>query len=252
MMPARTMPVILLALLPVAAHAGSDALAGAGVPAGQDQAMTITTTARNYLERHLRSLYPDARQVSLQAVGRVRPPKALPVNVLLVPGLIQPAAVSRRMCVQVDGAVDGNVVASVPVCFAAAVYAPVLVAGRALRTNEPVTEADFVLAERDLAVLGKQVLVAPADVRGKRARRYIVPGAAVTAEDVVAAPAVARSQTIQVEVVTPSVVIATKGIAQEDGVPGQVIKVRSAASDAVYFAQVVDAGRAQLVSREMR
>jgi flagellar basal body P-ring formation protein FlgA len=249
MMSARTMSVILLALLPVAVRAGSEAFSGTGVPAGQDQAMAITMMARTYLEQHLRSLYPDARQVGLQPVGRVRPPKALSANVRFVPGPIQPAAVSRRMCVQVDGVVDGKVAGSVPVCFAAAVYCPVLVAGRALRPNEPVTEADFVLVERDLAVLGKQVLVAPADVRGKRARRYIAPETAVTAEDIVAAPAVARSQTIQVDVVTPSVVIATKGIAQEDGVLGQMIRVRSAANEATYFAQVVDAGRAQLVSR---
>lgn len=249
MAPARTMPVILLALLPVAVHAGSDVLAGTRVPAEQDPAMTITMTARNYLEQHLRALYPDARHVGLLPVGRVRPPKAFSATVRFVPRLVQPAAASRRMCVQVDGVVDGKVVDNVPVCFAAAVYGPVLVASRALRPNEPVTEADFVLVERDLAVLGKQVLVAPADVRGKRARRYIAPETPVTAEDIVAVPAVARSQTIQVDVVTPSVVIATKGVAQEDGVLGQVIKVRSAANEATYFAQVTEAGRAQLVSR---
>lgn len=233
--------------------AGSPALVHADRDSSGDTvtytATSVADVARVYLERHLRAQYTDAQRLDLQIVGRVPKPKMLPATAQWIPKPMSTVTVARRMCVQIDVVDAGKVLDSMSVWFDVALYREVLVAAHGLRPNAPVAAADFVLAERDTAPWGGATLAAFEHIAGKRVRYYIAPGAVVRSDDLATMPAVTRHQEIQVAVITPSVVVETVGIAQEDGALGQVIKVRNIANKATYFAQVVDSGRAQLVSR---
>lgn len=243
----RTLLSILLILSPVLACADSD-MGGSDYVEIQD-GQRLAAVASTYLEERIRATHADIRRLDLQIVGRVRQPQALSPAMRLVPRQLPSITVARRMRVQVDVVDAGKVIDSIPVWFSVSLHREVLVSARVLRPNEPVADTDFVLAERDVAPLGNVALVTLAGLAGKRARHYLAPETMVKADDLVAAPAVARHQAIRVAVVTPSVVIETTGIAQEDGILGQVIKVRNMANEATYYAQVVDSGHAQHVPR---
>lgn len=233
------------------------ASAASGVCAGEDRdrgeaasgAVALISVAKDYLERRLHLLHPELSRVEVAAVGHPRAIGPALAAARVTPRLARGDVLTKRMCVWLDFGVDGRTVKSIPVWFSVAAYRQVLVARRALRPNELAGAVDFILSEMDVTAIGKPALSSVAEVTAKLARHYIPANTPVSAEDFMAPPPVMRHQEVNVQIMSGPIVIETKGVSQEDGWIGQVIKVRNPANDAAYPARVAKDGHVQALWR---
>lgn len=246
----RTLGKILFAVL--AASAASGVCAGEDRDRGEaaSGAVALIATAKDYLEQRLHLLHPELSRVETAAVGHPRAIGPAPAAARVTPRLARGDALTRRMCVWLDFDVDGRTVKSIPVWFSVAAYRQVPVAGRALRPNALTSSADFILSEIDVAAIGKPAASSIAEVTAKRVRRYIPASSPVGADDFSTPPAVMRHQEVNVQITSGTITIEAKGVSQEDGAIGQVIKIRNPANEAIYLARVANDGRVQVPWRQ--
>lgn len=213
-----------------------------------DAPATVETAARAQVERALAEAFPNATRLEVRRVGTVKD-VSMDTGARAVARSVRTESLGSRVSVFVDVVRAGRVTRSVPVTFAIAAYVPVLVTAHALRPGERLSGSDVTVSERDVTALSGDIFESIADVEGMRTRRYLAAGAIVTGNDVAALPAVARHQEVEVTVVTPTVRIEARGVAQEDGEAGETIRVRNAANDALFVGQVVDRGRVLVSGR---
>lgn len=152
-----------------------------------------------------------------------------------------------RICVWLDVTRNKRVVMSVPVWFDVRAYKKVPVVARALRPKEAVQETDVIVQERDVAGLRNPVMEGMA-IATHRARRYLPVGTILSATDLEPLPTVLPAQQVAVRIVTGSVVIETTGIAEQEGSPGETIRIRNATGDGSYYAQVASENRVEVVT----
>lgn len=202
--------------------------------------------ARNQLLAHLTRARPDFSKIEVTVVST---PESLPAPAgpaRIVVRQIQGDGLGKRVSVWVDLEVNGAVYRSVPVWLSVSAYRPVVVAQRGYAFREPLTTAGFVVEEREIAGVRGALLDASA-VANARSRRTIAAGAIVVAADVEPAPSVLAEQEVDVRVVSGSVAIDTRAIAEQEGSLGDIIRVRNPASTATYMARVVGSGKTQVV-----
>ena len=113
----------------------------------------------------------------------------------------------------------------VPVSLA--VYQPVVIAARALPRDGLLTADDVSLAERDIARLDYGFLSTVEDVVGHRLRRPVAAGEALTPGNLEMPPLVRRGQRVTVQARSGGLVVRMAGVAQADGIRGQVIEVKN-------------------------
>ena len=223
-----------------------------GVCAGDDRdhGDALIATAKDYLERRLQLLHPELTRVETVAVGRPGAISPALAAAQVTPRLARGDALTKRMCVWLDFSMEGRIVKSIPVWFSVAAYRQVPVARRALRPNELTSSTDFILSGMDVAAGGKPAASSVAEVTAKRARRYIPVNSPVGVGDFSTPLAVMRHQEVSVLIASGPITIEAKGVSQEDGAIGQVIKVRNPANEATYLARVANDGQVQVPWRQ--
>jgi flagellar basal body P-ring formation protein FlgA len=210
--------------------------------------VTAADAARVALQRALRAAWPDAVRIEVNAVGKNVGSAVAVAGTQWIAVVPDVSAAPRRVTVPVKlvrGTRQENIL---PVAFSVSLYRPVLCAARPLRPGMEVVGADFAMREKDVAG-AKPPLDAAAEVAGMRARHFVPEGAVVSAADLAPAPAVIKGREVAVLVAAPTVQIEARGIAEEDGERGRMIRVRSKNSDATYLAEVVDQGRVRVAGR---
>jgi len=110
------------------------------------------------------------------------------------------------------------------------VFESVVVATRALPRDGLLTAADVTLAERDTGELDYGYLSAVSDAVGQRLRRPLSAGEAIAPGTLEMPPLVRRGQQVTLQARSGGMQIRMAGVAQSDGIRGQVIAVQNLSS----------------------
>lgn len=217
------------------------------VPTGSP-ANALVEEARRLVQERLRADHPELVRIEIEPVARAvgALPDVMPGSWVAV--LPEHNLLAKRVVVHFESR-RARVVRRVPVWLAVSAYRPLLTTQRALRPGDPVSEKDVVMRERDVTALDGIALDSVDGLTGLRARRYLPANAVVRRGDLEPAPPVVREQQVAVRVSAGRVQIEARGVAQQDGEAGEVIRIRNPGSAEVYLAKVTGTGVVEIVRR---
>ncbi len=122
---------------------------------------------------------------------------------------------------------DKQTVGSWLVPMQARLWRDVLVARSALQRGQPLQESDFALERRDLLTVHDALAAMPARAALSELAENLAPGAPLTARAIRLRPVVFRGQTADAVVRDGAMMVSLKVEVLEEGVPGQMIRVRN-------------------------
>lgn len=155
---------------------------------------------------------------------------------------LRPGMVSVPVEVRVDGQKER--VISVPVRLRA--MSQVVVLARAAARGQMLSPEDLTVEERDVAGSTSDLVSDIATAAGLRAKRAAPAGAVLRQSDLEVIPLVHRSGPVIIVASSGRVTVRTGGQALEDGLLGQVVKVRPEYSKESISAKVVGEGRVEI------
>lgn len=183
---------------------------------------------------------------SLKAVSEPADVALNPGSVTLKPRLPAAGRLRSRMAVEVDVYLDGVQTETVPVWFAVKAARRVAVYAHDMRAEEEVGKDDLRWETRDLAELGSDPVMDPAELAGKWLRRPVTAGEPLVADDLAQAPLVRHHQRVEVQVVSGPVAIVAWGIAEDSGNAGDTVSVRVDKSEGPCKGRVIGMGVVQI------
>lgn len=119
---------------------------------------------------------------------------------------------------------------------------PVVVAKRNISRDEPLSHRTLTLESKDLSRIYGGFVTDIRQLTGKRARRSLRAGQAVSLSHATAPLMVERDDRILIKVDTQGIKASMAGVALEDGSKGQSVRVRNISSGKVITAWVTDRG----------
>jgi flagella basal body P-ring formation protein FlgA len=122
----------------------------------------------------------------------------------------------------------------------ARLWREVLVARAPLQRGQPLREADFARERRDLLTLRAQSAEFPAQPFAYELAETVPAGAPLTARAIRLKPVLARGQTADAIIRDGAMIISLKVEVLEEGVPGQVVRVRNPQSRRELRGKVLD------------
>jgi len=149
--------------------------------------------------------------------------------------------------VEVDVLTDGLVAQQVPLVVQVSAIRRAVAAKRSINQDAAIRAADVELAEVAVTRLDEPLLDSLNHVVGQRARRFLPAGTLLTDSMIEAVPLVTRGQLVTLISVAGRVRVVTTAKAVEDGLLGQVIKVRAVDNQRMEFdATVAGPGEVQI------
>jgi flagella basal body P-ring formation protein FlgA len=119
---------------------------------------------------------------------------------------------------------------------------PLLVMKQNVKAGAALGEQMAESASRDVLSVPCTVLGTPAALEGMRAKRSMSAGDVLCEEQIEVRPAVGRGEAVTVVSVVGAVAITAKAVAEQDGSPGERLRVRSASTGETFYATVRGAG----------
>jgi flagellar basal body P-ring formation protein FlgA len=130
----------------------------------------------------------------------------------------------------------------------ARVSAAVVVAATAVPARQPIQATDLRVETRDITTT-PDAMSHTEDVEDQTSRRALRPGQVVQKRFLLPATMVRRGATVQIVADLGSVRVVNTGESLENGVQGQIVRVRNNATGTVIEARVVDHGTVEPVNR---
>lgn len=149
---------------------------------------------------------------------------------------LSPGPASFTVVVHVDGKPVRRLIASGTIDVAA----KVAVSALPLARNQLITEADVGLEERNLARLPEGTLTNLQDIIGKRTRRGISVATPLHSRLIEVPSLIKRGAVVTILAQSPSLSVAVKGQAKEDGAVGNHIRVMNLSSRKEVHAKMID------------
>ncbi|MBX6422756.1 flagellar basal body P-ring formation chaperone FlgA [Thermosulfurimonas sp. F29] len=140
----------------------------------------------------------------------------------------------------VDYLVGGRLVARVRVLGYVEVRVPVVVLKRPVARGTVLGAGDLAVEKRPLTGLPQDVLSDPREAVGKMARYGIPAGRPLRASQLEVPPVIRRNQIVKIVARGRFLTVTAKGLARQDGRPGEIIRVRNLSSKREIYARVVD------------
>jgi len=133
------------------------------------------------------------------------------------------------------------------VIFKVRVFKNIAIAKRRIGRHQRLTREDMFLGKREVTKTRGSIFFSVDDLIGKVAVRTILPNAIIT-ETVVETPTtIQKGNVVKLFIEANNFSIVTKGLAQETGRTGDVIKVKNLNSDKVIYGKIVDPERVQII-----
>jgi len=197
----------------------------------------LTRLVERYLMDHLPWGKPQVKITNLQIQGDLQVPQGqLSYEVLPYSRQLWLGPVSLAVVVRVDGRAVRRLLATGRVD----VMARVVVAAHPLAAQQPITDADIHLEERNLAHVPEGAATDPREVVGKRTRRGIGAGSVLQTRLLEAPPLIKRGAIVTILAESPRIKVIAQGQAKEDGVHGGQIRILNLSSHKEIYAKVVD------------
>lgn len=134
---------------------------------------------------------------------------------------------------------DGRHAQTIPMAVDVSLRLPVVVATGPVNQDATITRSDVDTVEMTFRRLDRTGLRDSRDAIGRRAKRFVEAGAIIDPSDLEQVPLVKRGQLVTLISQVGSARIVAGGKALEDGLPGQLIRVRSADNRRIEFDAVV-------------
>lgn len=190
-----------------------------------------------------------AGRVGAGAEVTVRPPArplavpagALRFDVRLESGTLEGPGATLRVTVLSDGAAADEA-ASALVRAAIRRRVPVLVAARALGRGATLGPDDVRVEPRAPSAVPADALAGPEAAVGRELARPLAPGEVVTARALAPRRLVRRGARVTLRAEGPGFVVTAAGIAEEDGGPGDTVRVRALAAPRLLHGVVDEDG----------
>ena len=149
-----------------------------------------------------------------------------------------------KVRVGVTGSIDGCALFRTTVSFQVHVFHNVMVARRDVAQGEIFSEENITDRRLDVTTLAPGSLFSDAGaLAGKKAARSIRAGMPITRQVVLVPPVVKRGGIVQIVYRTDFMALSARGVAQEDGVPGKLIRVRNIDSAREVVGEVLPSGQ---------
>ncbi len=122
------------------------------------------------------------------------------------------------------------------------VFKKVVVNKQHISREQPINGVELDLARQDVSQIGDGYYESIDDLAGLVAQRNIASGSVIKQHMVKQPTLVHRGQMVKMVIEAPGLTIEGSGVAQTDGVKGQLVKVKNVRSNKVVDATVVDVG----------
>jgi flagella basal body P-ring formation protein FlgA len=152
-----------------------------------------------------------------------------------------------RSSVRIRGKRDGRVQA-VNVWYAVRGYRQLVVANAAIRTGAALTQSNVVMGEANIFEGACEVPNEPTFWFDTRAKHNFGPGDPICAQGIEPMPLVLRGESVAVKSISGPVTITARGVAQQDGGLGKIMRIKNPGSGEIFTAAV--SGRREVVVRE--
>lgn len=163
--------------------------------------------------------------------------ETLPPDLVVPPGSVELKARPRLQSiglgsipVVVEAWVDGRLYRSVSLSLRLSLLREVVVADRPLPPRTLLKAGDVRLERRDIAQLPHEPLRDLTSAIGQRTVRMLAMGEAVASDAVELPPLVRKGDLVTLTIERPGLLITAKGIAQEQGAAGQLVRVKTVGS----------------------
>lgn len=201
----------------------------------------------------------DAIQSSLSKSGRSLTVSEIDYKepVKVAPGMASMSAkmTSRnkgKMTFGITVQVEGEALSTFNVGATVSDWADVPVASRSLRRGEIIQTSDLQMARANLEALGDDVELSSDSLVGKELKNAISAGDTFKSFSLKVPPVVVASSKVSVIYESGALRAVATGVALEDGILGQVIKIQNDSSKKVIMARVVEAGLVKIEREVLR
>jgi flagella basal body P-ring formation protein FlgA len=206
--------------------------------------------ARAQLLHRLRQSRPDLDRIELAVIRPAAAHSAaVPASGVIPANAVQSNTLARRMCVWVQHRRAGRPAGSVPVWFSVQAFRSVLVTQRRRNVRESLEADDLAVEERDVAAFSAVPLALDTDLARVRMRHAVSTGHVLLKSDLEETPPVLEGQEVVVEVKQGAVAIQTRAVALREARLGERVPLQNPTSHETYTAQVVGAGRVEVLDR---
>jgi flagellar basal body P-ring formation protein FlgA len=133
------------------------------------------------------------------------------------------------------------------VIFMVRVFENIAIAKRKIERLQRLTREDIVLGKREITKMHDLFFSSVDDLTGKIAARKILPNTIITEKIVETPPTIQKGDIVKLYIEANTFSIVTKGMAQEAGRTGEMIKVKNSNSKKVLYGKIVDSERVQII-----
>jgi len=148
-----------------------------------------------------------------------------------------------KVRVIVTGSSDGTALFRTAVGFQVHAFQNIVVARRDIAQGEPFSDENVIERRLDVTAMSPgSLLLDRGGLAGKKAARSIRAGMPIARQMVVIPPIIKRGAIVQIIYQTPFLSLSAGGVAQEDGVPGRMIRLRNVDSGREVVGEVLSNG----------
>ncbi|HUW34843.1 MAG TPA: flagellar basal body P-ring formation chaperone FlgA [Planctomycetota bacterium] len=152
-----------------------------------------------------------------------------------------------KVRVIVTGSSGGTALFRTAVGFHVRAFQNIVVARRNISQGEPFTDENVIERRLDVTAMSPGNLVPDKSaLAGKKAARSIRTGIPIARQMVVIPPVIKRGSIVQIIYQTPFLSLSASGVAQEDGVPGKMIRLRNVDSGREVIGEVLPSGQVRV------
>ncbi len=134
----------------------------------------------------------------------------------------------------------------IPVYFKVRVFEYVAIAKRRIARNQQLTKENVFMARRETTKIRGLAFSSRDNLTGKTAAVSILPYTILTEDMVETPPTIKQGSVVKLFIKSSGFRIVTKGLAQQTGYTGEVIKVKNLDSKKILYGEIIDSGRVQI------
>ena len=143
--------------------------------------------------------------------------------------------------------VDGIPYFKTSVFFKVRVFEYVAISKRKISRHQPLDEDNVFFGRRETTRARGMAFYRAKDLTGKTAIRTIIPNTIITEDIVETPPTVLKGNLVKMFIKTDGFSIVTKGLAQETGYTGKIIRIKSVDSKKILHGKIIDSENVQIV-----
>ncbi|MCP5003412.1 MAG: flagellar basal body P-ring formation protein FlgA [Planctomycetes bacterium] len=142
---------------------------------------------------------------------------------------------------------DGIPIFKIPVHFRVSVFEFIAISKRKIDPYKSLTKENVFLARRETTRVRGSIFSSIEDLKGKVTSRSVLPFTVITEEILETPPTVRKGDVVTLYIKTGTFKIVTKGLVQENGITGDVIRVKNFDTKKIIHGEIIDSANVQII-----